>query len=760
MSAGDLKPVRPAPPGRTPIRRAIVGRPMATGEMDETLLSKFLALPIFASDPLSSVAYATEAGMVVLLAAGTASLHLILPISIAIAVLLAVVAISYTQTVKAYETSGGAYIVAKDNLGTLPSLVAGAALLTDYVLTVAVSVAAGILAITSAAPSLTHLKVPLALGCILVIMLVNLRGVRESGILFALPTYAFLAALYALIGVGLWKIATGDTPQAVNVHPLAAGAGTVSLFLVLRAFASGSSALTGVEAISNGVTAFKRPQSKNAARTLVIMAGFAISLFLGVSYLAVRMHARPSSTDSVLSEIARGVFPAGSTGAAMYYVVQGTTLAILIFAANTSYQGFPRLAALLARDRFFPRQFVNLGDRLVYSNGIVVLTALAAALIVVFQANVNSLIHLYVIGVFTAFTLSQAGMVRYWRRTRGAGWHRRAVINGIGATATGVVTLLVIQTKFTEGAWAVMVAIPLLVLGFYGIKRHYRRIGRRLRAGAIAIASAPQPTNTTVLYVDAFDEATRLANWYSRQVADHDFHPIHVLGSSGRDLRGRWWDWSGGGTVIEALEREDSPADAVLDYVWQLPRGESSFVTVVIPEQFRRKSLLTAISRRTAFSLKLRLLREPGVVVTDVPVVGEAQALPKRLVCRVFVSGGHAASLRAANYAQTLGIQDTCAVSFAFDGAEAQRMQFEWAALGTDLPLEIDEAHYRDVGDPLLRYVRELTADPDVVVAVILPEIVVSGLSRVLHNQRALYLKRLLLFEPRVILSSVPYQLG
>ncbi len=733
---------------------------MATGEMEETLLPKFLALPIFASDPLSSVAYATEAGMVVLLAAGTASLHLILPISIAIAALLAIVAISYTQTVKAYETSGGAYVVAKDNLGTLPSLVAGAALLTDYVLTVAVSVAAGILAITSAAPSLTHLKVPLALGCIVVIMLVNLRGVRESGILFALPTYAFLAALYGLIGVGLWKIATGDTPQAVNVHPLAAGAGTVSLFLVLRAFASGSSALTGVEAISNGVSAFRRPQSKNAARTLMIMAGLAISLFLGVSYLAVEMHARPSSTDSVLSEIARGVFPVGTTGAAMYYVIQGTTLAILIFAANTSYQGFPRLAALLARDRFFPRQFVNLGDRLVYSNGIVVLTALAAALIVVFQANVNSLIHLYVIGVFTAFTLSQAGMVRYWRRTRGSGWHRRAVINGIGATATGVVTLLVIQTKFTEGAWAVMVAIPLLVAGFYGIKRHYRRIGRRLRAGAIAIASAPPPTNTVVLYVDAFDEATRLANWYARQVADHDFHPIHVLGSSGRDLRGRWWDWSGGGTVIEALEREDRPADAVLDYVWQLPRGESSFVTVVIPEQFRNASLLKAITRRTAFSLKLRLLREPGVVVTDVPLVGEGQPLPKRMVCRVFVSGGHASSLRAANYAQTLGIQDTSAVSFAFDGAEAQRMQFEWAALGTDLPLEIDEAHYRDVGDPLLRYVRELTADPDVVVAVILPEIVVSGLSRVLHNQRALYLKRLLLFEPRVILSSVPYQLG
>ncbi len=728
--------------------------------MEDTLLRKFLALPIFASDLLSSVAYATEAGMVVLLTAGYGSLHLILPISIAIAALLGIVALSYTQTVKAYETSGGAYIVAKDNLGTLPSLVAGAALLTDYVLTVAVSVAAGILAITSAAPSLASHKVALSLGCILVIMLVNLRGVRESGALFAFPTYAFLAAMFVMIGVGLWKVASGDTPHAANVHTLSAGAGSVGILLVLRAFASGSAALTGVEAVSNGVSAFRRPQSKNAAQTLIIMAVVATSLVVGVSYLAVKTGARPSSTDSVLSEITRGIFPSGSAAGFMYYVVQGTTLAILVFAANTSYQGFPRLAALLARDRFFPRQFVNLGDRLVYSNGIVVLTGLAAALVVAFRANVNSLIHLYVVGVFTAFTLSQTGMVRYWRRTRGPGWRHSAVINGIGATATGVVTLLVIQTKFTEGAWAVMVAIPLMVLAFYGINRHYRRIGRRLRAGAVAITAAPAATNTVVLYVEAFDGATRLANWYAREIAEHEYHPVHVLGSSGRDLRGRWWDWSGGGTVIEALEREDRPADAVLDYVWQIPRGESSFVTVVVPEQFKRASLLTALSRRTAFSLKLRLLREPGVVITDVPLVGAEHPLPKKLVCRVFVSGAHAASLRAANYAQTLGIKDTTAVSFSFDPVEAQRMRFDWAALGTDLPLEIDEAHYRDIGDPLLQYVRELTADPEVVVSVILPEIVVSGLTRALHNQRALYLKRLLLFEPRVILSSVPYQLG
>jgi amino acid transporter len=733
---------------------------MATGEMEDTLLPKFLALPIFASDPLSSVAYATEAGMVVLLGAGVGALHLIWPISIGIAALLAVVAISYTQTVRAYETSGGAYIVSKENLGTLPSLVAGAALLTDYVLTVAVSVSAGILAIASAAPSLEGHKVALSLGCVLLIMLVNLRGVRESGLLFALPTYAFLASLYVMLGVGFWHVVNGDTLQAANVNPVPAGTATVGVFLVLRAFASGSAALTGVEAISNGVNAFRRPQSQNAARTLVIMAGLAISLFLGVSYLAVKMHARPSSTDSVLSEIARGIFPSGGTASAMYYIVQGTTLAILIFAANTSYQGFPRLAALLARDRFFPRQFVNLGDRLVYSNGIVVLTALAAALIVAFRANVNSLIHLYVVGVFTAFTLSQAGMVRYWRRTRGPGWRRSAVINGIGATATGIVTLIVIQTKFTEGAWAVIVAIPLMVAAFYGVNRHYRRVARRLRAGAVAIRAAPLATNNVVLYVESFDPATQLANWYAREISGTDYHPIHVLGSSDRDLRGRWWDWSGGGTVLEPLEREDRPADAVLDYVWKLPRGESSFVTVIVPEQFKRSSLVAAVTKRTSFSLKLKLLREPGIVVADVPLVGEEQGTPKRIVCRVFVSAGHAGSLRAANYAQTLRIKDTRAVCFASDTGEAQRITNEWAALGTDLALDVDEAPYRDIGDPLLHYVRELTAsDPDVVVSVIIPEIVVGGWRRALHNQRALYLKRLLLFEPRVILSSVPYQL-
>jgi amino acid transporter len=375
---------------------------MRTGQLEDTLLPKTLALPIFASDPLSSVAYATEAGLVVLVTASAAAAHLIFPIAIAIAALLAIVVLSYRQTVEAYEVSGGAYVVARENLGTTPALVAAAALLTDYVLTVAVSISAGIFAITSFAPSLSAHKVALSLACLVVIALVNLRGVRESGLLFALPTYAFVTAIGLLVLTGLVELASGHAHHAVTPHPVALGTGTVTLFVLLRAFSSGSTALTGVEAIANGVNAFRHPQGRNAAATLAVLGTIAITLFLGVSYLAVHLHARPSSTASVVSQIARAVFPGGSVGGFMFYVVQALTLLILILAANTSFQGFPRLAALLAGDRFFARQFTNLGDRLVFSNGILVLTTASGLLLWIYKANTNSLIHLYEIGVFTA----------------------------------------------------------------------------------------------------------------------------------------------------------------------------------------------------------------------------------------------------------------------------------------------------------------------------------------------------------------------
>jgi amino acid transporter len=749
--------------GTAALKRVLVGRPRSTGEMDETLLSKTLALPVFASDPLSSVAYATESGLVVLVAASAAAAYLILPISLVISVLLAIVIVSYRQTVRAYQTSGGAYVVAKDNLGTLPSLVGAAALLVDYVLTVAVSVAAGVLAMTSVAPALAAHKVGLSLAAIALLTLVNLRGVRESGIAFAIPTYAFVAAMYVLVAAGVGKCVAATCPRAEVPHPVATGVGAVTVFVLVRAFASGAVALTGVEAISNGVGAFRPPKGRNAATTLGVLGVIAITLFLGVSYLTVQMHARPSESVSLVSEIARATFPASSPFSGMYYVVQALTFAILILAANTSYQGFPRLAAVLARDRYFPRQFVNLGDRLVYSNGIVVLAALASLLIWIFHANVLSLIHLYVVGVFTAFTLSQAGMVRYWRRLGDPGWHRRAIINGLGAVTTGVVTLLVIQAKFLAGAWMVTVAVPLLIVFFYVVNRHYSRIARRLRAGVAAVAAAPSASNTVVLHVESANAALREALWYTREVAGDDFRAVHVPGSrSDTGIRPRFRQLTDVKPDLEILPREDGRVDAVIDYLWGLPRGESSFVTVVIPELFEHRSFVEAFHHRLDFNLKLRLLRDPGVVVVDVPVLAQRAGdwrPPKRAVCRMLTSGAHAAAMRAARYVQTLGLEDARGVSFAFDDEEAARLDEDWRELRMPLPLEIEAAPFRDLGDPLLRYLRRITADPDTVAVVIMPELIFSGASRLLHNQRALYIKRLLLFEPHVILASVPYRL-
>jgi amino acid transporter len=741
-------------------KRLLIGRPRATRELEGTLLPKTLALPIFSSDPISSVAYATEAALAVLVAASLSSRHLVLPISLAIAALLLIVVLSYSQGVKAYASSGGSYVFARENLGTLPALVAGAALLTDYVLTVAVSVAAGVFAITSAVPSLVSHEVALSLACIFVLTLGNLRGTRESGLLFAFPTYGFIVLLYLTLGVGVAKCTVGSCPTAVVSHPLATGTGALGVFVLLKAFSSGAVALTGVESISNGVTAFRRPQAQNAARTLYVMAGIAITFFIGVSWLAVQMDARPSESASVLSQIARGAFPAGSPGSIGYYLVQAFTLAILVLAANTSYQGFPRLAALLARDGFLPRQFVNLGDRLAYSNGILVLAGLAVGLIVAFKANVNSLIHLYVIGVFTAFTLAQAGMVRHWFRERGPRWRWRAALNAVGSATTLLVAVVVIVTKFLDGAWMVIIAIPLMILAFYGIRRHYRGVERHLRAKSRAVLAQRQVENSVVLYVERLDAATREALWYAQTVSSGSFRAIHVpFPGSDPGIAPRFFHWTNGEPRLEVLPGEGEPLEALLEEIWSLPRADNRFVTVVIPELFRKPSLLAAVLRRSTFSLKMGLLREPGVVVTDVPKLGDDDWVPSRAQCVVPVAGVHAASLRALVYARSLGIRDTSAVFFADDDEEAAKIERDWRRFPTGVPLEIVEAPYRDLGQPLLAHLRRITADPEAVAVVVMPELVVRGANRLLHNQRALYLKRLLLFEPRVILTSVPFQL-
>jgi hypothetical protein len=354
--------------------------------------------------------------------------------------------------------------------------------------------------------------------------------------------------------------------------------------------------------------------------------------------------------------------------------------------------------------------------------------------------------------------------VRYWRRNKNAGWRRKAVINGAGAAATGIVALLVIQTKFLAGAWAVTVAIPLLVGSSYLINRHYRKVARRLRAGVSAVAAAPPATNQVVLYVESFDAALREAVWYAHQIAGNDFRAIHVPGPhSDTGIRPRFRQLTNMRPDLEIIRPEDGRVDAVIEYLWALPRGESNFVTMIIPELFRRPSLLAAMARRTEFSLKLRLLSEPGVVISDVPVLSRRPAEwrpPQRAVCRVLVSGSHAASMRAVNYARTLGLPDTKALFFAFDADEVERIRSEWGLRPMRIPLEVEEAHFRDLGDPLLGYLRRITADPDAVAVVVMPELIFSGPQRLLHNQRALYIKRLLLFEPRVILTSVPYRLS
>jgi amino acid transporter len=735
---------------------------MQTGQMHETLLPKWLALPIFASDPLSSNAYATEEALVVLVGvAGLSQAHLVLPLTIAIAALLGIVILSYRQTVRVYETSGGAYVVARENLGTAPSLVAAAALLTDYVLTVAVSISAGIFAITSFVPSLSSHRVGLSLLCLLVIVLANLRGVRESGLLFALPTYAFIVAILAVDAVGIFQYATGKLHPAVVPNPLPAGTGALTLFVLLRAFSSGSTALTGVEAIANGVNAFRHPQGQNASRTLAVLGGLTITMFIGLSFLAVHVHALPSATASVVSQIARAVFQPGTFGGFMYYVVQGTTLLVLILAANTSFQGFPRLSALLARDRFAPRQFSNLGDRLVFSNGMLVLTAASTALLVVYKADTNSLIHLYVVGVFTAFTVSQVGMVRYWRRVRGVGWQRKLAINAVGAAATGLVTVIVVWTKFAEGAWLVTVAIPLLVFAMLGVRRHYDRVARRLRAGAAAVASAPDARNRTLLVVESLDEATERGLALARAISPgaDGLRAIHVP-HHGTDsgIGPRWFRFSGGAPLLEKLDRRGGAVDTVLDQVWRLPRGESDFVTVVVPEKFRRRSLREQARHPFEFSLKLRLLTESSVVVVDVPTVDELPPSERALAVRIFVSGANAASMRAVNWAQAISVPNTKAVNFAFDEADATEIRREWKAEGAGIPLEVLAAPYRDIGDPMLTYLRELTVDGNDVL-VVLPELIFRGWRRLLHNQRGLYVKRLLLLEPHVLLASVPYPL-
>ena len=746
---------------------------MPIERLEGELLPKRLALPIFCSDPFSSVAYATEAALGVLVAASLASRGLVLPISAAVALLMVIVVASYRQTIHAYPSGGGAYVVARENLGTLPGLIAAASLLVDYVLTVAVSIAAGTLAITSAAPALRPYLLALSLAFLALLLLANLRGLRESGMAFALPTYLFIAAIFVLVAVGIGRGLIAGWPRAQVPQPAETGtAAGVGLLVLLRSFASGCTALTGVEAIANGVTAFRRPQARNAAQTITIMGVVAVTFFLGVSLIAWKTDARPSGTVSVLSEVARASFGRGPLGDVGFYLVQITTFAVLVLAANTAFQGFPRLSALIAQDGFAPRQLQNLGDRLVYSNGIVVLSVLAGLLLVAFNAQVDQLIHLYLIGVFSAFTLSQAGMVRFWkRRLREGGVPRevfpRMALNAVGAAATGVVGLLVIGTKFTQGAWMVTVAVPVIVAHFVLVHRHYRAVAARLRPGVRVRTDRPGP-GPVLIFVEDLDAAAAKAVRYAQTIGGDFVQAIHVPGEGdGGDFRRRWQTFSGG-VAYKELHFGDDPAGSLITYLHHLPRDPDRFVTVVIPELFQEASLLAALRRRSSFALKFRLLGEPGVVITDVPVVASpptsAPLVPPRLEfvdVLVPVSSVNDPTLRALDYALALRARSVRAIHIALGSEEdAAPVQRDWAAADLPIPLEVIPSPYRDLGTPLLEEVRRITSDPEAMCAVVMPEAVLSRRRhRLLHNQRALFIKRLLIFEERTVLVDVPYQL-
>jgi amino acid transporter len=749
------------------VKRLLVGRALSTSSQEHQLLPKTLALPVFSSDTLSSVAYATEEMMLVFITAGVAALSYRLPIALAIVALLAIVVTSYRQTVRAYPRGGGSYIVARENLGTVPGLIAAAAILTDYVLTVAVSITAGTIAITSAAPSVADHKVLIASVLVVLVTAANLRGVKEAGALFALPTYGFVVIVAATIATGLWQCLSACRVADTAHLPVEAEM-VVTLFLLLRAFSSGASALTGVEAVADGVQAFRRPQAKNAAATLAIMGLLASGLFLGITVLSdllqVRVTEEIARSRSVLSLIGDAVFGGGI----WFIVLQIFTAGILVLAANTAFQDFPRLSSILARDQFMPSQFRNRGDRLVFSNGVIVLAALAIFLIWLYDAELTHLIQLYVIGVFTAFTLSQGGMVRRWFRLRGAGWRWRATLNGVGATVTGIVLVVATITKFAKGAYVVVIAIPIIVTLFLLVHKHYRRIGRLLRVGRLTGDVAA--TNSFVLLVGDFGPATIDAVSYLFTVRCQELTALWIGPEDQLEQARETWRRAAPRYDELALlpGGQEHPVRAVRRFLKQR-RQATDFVTVVIPEVVTSGSLLQLVRQRSAFLLKTSLLFQPGIVVTNVPLVpGEPHATagarpierPRSEVI-VPVSSVQDATVRALVYAKSLQPSSIEAIHMATDPEEIPTVVEAWHDRRMDVPLVLVEAPFRDLGPPFLEEVRSRTARGDTVVTVVLPELVPEHWwQSLLHNQSALFFKRMLLFEPDVVVTSVPFHLS
>ena len=607
------------------VKRAVIGAPLSTAQAAHERLTKVKALAVLSSDALSSVAYATEEILHVLLLAGLAALSLSLPIGAGIVALLLVVGISYRQTIKAYPRGGGSYIVAKDNLGVLPALAAGAALLFGYVVTVSVSIAAGVAALVSAVPQLRDHRVALGLAFILLVTMLNLRGIRESGSIFAVPTYLFLIGMLAMIALGLAQnAATGFAVRAPELPPgeAAAATQTLGILLILTAFSRGCAALTGVEAISDGVPAFQPPEWKNARATLTWMIGILAVTFAGITFLAhqfgivPRRPDHPEGYETVVSQIARVIFGSATPP---YYYIQLATLAILILAANTAYSDFPRLAYFLARDRFLPRQFTFRGDRLAYSTGILTLGVLSALMLGGFGGETTRMIPLYAVGVFTAFTLSQGGMVARWMRLKEPGWRSGLAINLLGVTTTGIVAVVVGITNFTKGAWIVFLLIPVLIMMFRAINRHYERA-----AGELAAQTPLEPDeieHTVIVPVAAVNRVARQTLAYARSISAN-VTAIHITDDEA-EIERIHAEWDALGTDIPLVIIESPYRNLVgplLSYLDEIDRQRpDDTLTVVLPEFIARHWWEQFLHNQTALRIKAALLFRPGTVVTSVP---------------------------------------------------------------------------------------------------------------------------------------------
>jgi amino acid transporter len=765
----------------TGVKRTLIGAPLVTARAAHERLTKFKALAVLSSDAISSSAYATEAILLTLVASGTRNLWMTLFICLGITTLLVIVALSYRQTIPAYPNGGGSYIVAKDNLGTLPGLIAAGALMIDYVLTVSVSIAAGVQAIATLYQPIAPYVVPVDVMLVILITLVNLRGVRESATIFTLPTYLFIGSGLLLILVGIIKAFLLQHQPLFGTYgpPLVADAEPLSLFLILRSFSAGCAAITGVEAISNGIPAFKEPAPRNAAITLTWMATILCTLFVGFTVLALSygIQAYPNGNPTVDGQIAQRIF----TGPLffMYPVFQLATLFILTLAANTSYSDFPRLSSLLARDHYLPHQFAFRGDRLAFSTGIIVLAVLAALLLVIFKGDTTLLLNLYAVGVFISFTFSQAGMVKHWWKLRAQEphWLRSMLINGLGATATMIVALVISVTKFRDGAYIVVFLIPVLIVMFLLIHHHYTRVERE-RTTAVPI-HPKDIHHRLIVPVDMLNQGTRQSLAYARSISPHvaAFH-VNMDAAHTETLRDEWKQWQASldpqeQVPLEVIEpTRHSIVRSVLCYIKTMRKEHpDETLTVILPEIARTSALTRLFAHPKTFRLKLALFFHPEIVVTNVPWYEQDSTTslrPREIRHRFIVPIAELdrPSIQSLAYARSIS-PHVAAVHVAIDPHDVEVIREKWERLqkhltkGEETQLVVIESPYRSLSRPLFAYIDSvLELYPDETLTVILPEFVVAHPWEIpLHNQTALQLKTALLARPRLVVTDIPQHL-